>query len=94
MTKREKLMERCPRFDYCSAPVCPLDFDSGICYRLKGEELCRCRAKTRFNIARDSNLKYKGLKKIEWFWMMSGAKRFKDIFSYLKKNKKLAINEN
>lgn len=89
-----ELMEQCPKFNHCSAPKCPLDYYQDERTRLKGEPICKAKKETRFKIGKDSSLKFKGLTKSEYSWMMSGAKRFRKFFSYLKKNRKLAINDN
>lgn len=34
------LMEKCPRFLWCNAPICPLDKDKHLRVELKGEPKC------------------------------------------------------
>jgi len=36
-----KIMERCPYFERCSVPLCPLDPDVGKRVYIEGEPICR-----------------------------------------------------
>jgi len=62
-------MEKCPRWEICSAPICPLDplQDRRVDRRDKwpDEPQCQARMWTRYQIAKDSNLPRKGLTKQE-----------------------------
>ena len=51
---RNTPLEKCPRFEFCSAPKCPLDPE----YhkrdpRLAGEEHCKAQKRTRLRIAKE-----------------------------------------
>lgn len=38
---KKSLMEQCPKFDKCSAPICPLDKDKHLRVYYKGEPVCQ-----------------------------------------------------
>jgi len=47
------MMSKCPSFDGCSAPLCPLDKFIGQRTRLTKEPKCISTKRTRFNIGKD-----------------------------------------
>jgi len=84
-----KYMEKCPSYPNCSAPVCPLDPLQDRRISRSGEEKCRAKTMTRFTIAKDSQLKYWGLKKCELRDALDGIKKYRKIYSYLKSKGRL-----
>lgn len=60
------IMRLCPRFDRCSAPICPLDIDQDRRDFLKGEPVCRLPKAKRYAIGIDTPLPRKGMTKQEW----------------------------
>ncbi len=60
------VMSRCPRFDRCSVPVCPLDPSQDERDILPGEPKCALPKAKRYAIGKDSDLPRKGLTKREW----------------------------
>jgi len=72
MNKETELMSQCPSFNTCNAPKCPLDPLINKRVYLTGDETCKARQITRFNIGENSKLKYKGLFKGEWQFFIEG----------------------
>ena len=60
------IMEKCPRFGQCNAPICPLDSNQDIRDSLADEPKCTLAKSIRFRIGEDSGLPRQGLKKREW----------------------------
>jgi len=81
---------QCPSFKNCSASICPLDPLCEERVKLSKEPKCKARAITRFMIAKNSKLKYWGLKKGELRNTVDGINKYKIIYSYLKKKGRLA----
>ena len=46
--ENEKLLEKCPKFNKCDAPICPLDFEMPKKIYWGGDNLCR-QTKNRIN---------------------------------------------
>jgi len=61
-----KIMQRCPRFQFCNAPKCPLDYFQDQRTKLKGEEKCELAKSIRKKIGNGTSLKYQGMTKKEW----------------------------
>jgi hypothetical protein len=47
-----QIMRKCPKFDGCSSPICPLDIDQDYRIWLKGEEKCTLSKAKRERIAK------------------------------------------
>jgi len=60
------VMKRCPRFDRCSAPVCPLDAKQDDKERLPDEPKCGLSKNRRLELAKGHDLPYGGLTKAEY----------------------------
>lgn len=56
----------CPRFESCSAPICPLDEFQDYRDQLRGEQKCRLSKSRRHRIGKRAGLKREGLTKREW----------------------------
>lgn len=65
-----RTMRRCPRFDRCSAPKCPLDPLQDDRAYLPGEPKCTLSKSKRYAIGEDSDLPRQGLTKQEWAAML------------------------
>ncbi len=63
-TKNTQRMGRCPSFDTCSSPKCPLDEFTDTRIRYSDEPKCVATKKTRLLLGQD--LKYKGLTSQEY----------------------------
>jgi len=53
MTTKEnkyKAMYRCPRYNFCNAPICPLDPDYKLRVKLKGEDTCKMEKSVRVRL--------------------------------------------
>ena len=65
-----ELYDKCPSFDTCSAPKCPLDSKyNKVSNRLKGEERCKSRKSVRLKIVKeypDFDSPFKGYTGMEW----------------------------
>jgi len=68
------LMKKCPRFDRCNAPDCPLDLNLDKITRLKDEPKCDLPKRRRMKIAEGSTLMRRGMTKKEWGGYMSWQK--------------------
>jgi hypothetical protein len=64
--KSAAIMSKCPRFNRCSVPVCPLDLLQDGRSRLRGEPLCGFSKARRHRIGKDAKLPRQGLTKREW----------------------------
>jgi hypothetical protein len=69
------LMARCPRFNTCSAPSCPLDLKHDERMVLEGEDRCTLGKKKRMAIAAGTPLPRQGMTKPEW----AGAQRWLNL---------------
>jgi hypothetical protein len=100
-----ELMEKCPRFDYCSAPKCPLDpfMNERVYYKPREaikrwgeiEPVCNSHLGMRRKIAKGHNLPLMGLTREELNKLKSGSKRIAEYFtdSELKKLKNVRIEK-
>ena len=61
-----KLMEKCPRFIRCNAPICPLDLLQDDRDFILGEPKCTMAKSIRMRIGKNSGLPHMGLTKMEW----------------------------
>lgn len=59
-------MRRCPRFQRCNVPVCPLDPLQDQRTYLKGEPRCQLPKSRRIRLAEPTNLPRQGMTKREW----------------------------
>ncbi|MFA5047985.1 MAG: hypothetical protein WC516_03015 [Patescibacteria group bacterium] len=59
-------MKRCPRFEHCSSPKCPLDYWQDDRIVLTGDEKCGVAKSIRMRIGKDTELPLKGLTKREF----------------------------
>jgi len=75
MTYIRNLVEKCPRFDFCDVPKCPLDKNINLRVKLKEDEKCGLSKNRRVKIAKGSDLPYQGMTKAEWV----ATKRFKSL---------------
>lgn len=71
ITEEENLrvMERCPRFKFCNAPICPLDYFQEERVKLGGEDKCALSKSIRKRIGKETALKYQGMTRREWTGM-------------------------
>ena len=60
------IMEQCPRFQSCSAPICPPDFLQDQRIFLESEPTCSLPRSRRFKIGENTILPQKGMTKSEW----------------------------
>ena len=60
-----KIMQKCPRFQFCNAPKCPLDYFQDDRIKLEGEEKCTSAKSTRIKIGKGTVLPHQGLTKKE-----------------------------
>ena len=61
-----KIMEKCPRFQSCNAPKCPLDYFQDKRTELEGDDKCALPKSIRKRIGKGTALKYQGMTKREW----------------------------
>lgn len=61
-----KIMEKCPKFQRCSAPVCPLDLLQDERDSLKDEPKCTLAKSICHRIGKGTTLKRQGYTKGEW----------------------------
>lgn len=61
-----EIMQRCPRFERCSAPICPLDLCQDTRDYFPGEPKCGLAKTRRMAIAKGTKLPRKGMTKKEW----------------------------
>jgi len=61
-----KLMEKCPRFIRCNAPICPLDLLQDERTFIPGEAKCNLSRAKREALAAGTDLPRKGMTKAEW----------------------------
>ena len=61
-----KIMRRCPRFKFCNAPKCPLDYFINDRVKLTGEDKCALPKSIRKRIGKGTELEYQGMTKREW----------------------------
>ena len=61
-----KIMEKCPRFQFCNAPICPLDYFQDERVELDGEEKCALAKSIRKRIGEGTALKYQGMTRREY----------------------------
>lgn len=59
-------MMKCPRFESCSAPICPLDTLQKLRDYRSGESKCTLSKTIRRRIGRTAGLEHEGLTKSEW----------------------------
>ena len=60
------IMSRCPRFNKCSVPICPLDLLQDLRNQLQDEPTCTFPKSRRYRIGKNTNLPREGLTKKEW----------------------------
>jgi len=60
------IMQLCPKFLQCSAPICPLDSLQDERTYLKGEPKCTLSKAKRVKIGTEAGLERKGMTKPEW----------------------------
>ena len=61
-----KIMSKCPRFDYCDVPICPLNHYQESRVYSEGESKCTMEKGVRAKIGKGTELKYQGFVKREW----------------------------
>jgi len=61
-----QIMIRCPKFQNCSAPVCPLDLLQDYRTALRGEPKCTLKKSRRLKIAKETKLERQGFTRTEW----------------------------
>jgi len=61
-----EIMRRCPRWNKCSVPICPLDLNQSARVKLPGEEKCTLAKSIRTRIGRDTSLPMQGMTSREW----------------------------
>ena len=66
-------LKSCPRFDWCSVPVCPLDEKRGQALRLPDEPVCSLPKPLRVKLG--SDLPWKGLSPKEFAGLKSWEKK-------------------
>jgi hypothetical protein len=71
--KEHELMNKCPRWNSCNAPICPLDALMEKRLRLTGEDKCKLTKKVRLELGK--SLKNKGLLPKE----LGGIKGYKNM---------------
>lgn len=81
-----KLMTQCPRFLFCSVPICPLDIDQDRRDYLPGEPKCTLAKSIRYRIGKDTELPLQGLTKREW-----SGKQTWDALSDSEKQRRISI---
>ena len=64
-----KIMQKCPRYKFCNAPKCPLDYFRDERVKLAGEDKCALPKSIRKRIGKGTALKYQGLTKKEYTGM-------------------------
>ena len=64
-----KIMQKCPRYEFCNAPKCPLDYFIDERVKLADEEKCKLAKSIRKEIGKGTALKYQGLTRREWAGM-------------------------
>lgn len=64
-----KIMKKCPRFQFCNAPICPLDYFQDERVELEGEEKCALAKSTRKRIGKGTILPHQGMTKREYAGM-------------------------
>ena len=64
-----KVMQKCPRYKFCNAPKCPLDYFQDQRTKLEEEEKCELAKSIRRKIGDETALKYRGMTKREWAGM-------------------------
>jgi len=64
-----KIMQRCPRFQFCNAPICPLDYFQDERTKLEGDEKCVLAKSIRKRIGKGTALKYQGMTRKEYAGM-------------------------
>jgi len=60
------IMKLCPRFSYCSVPICPLDLQQDERDRIKSEPRCTLAKSYRLKIGQNTRLSFEALTKREW----------------------------
>jgi len=61
-----RIMKQCPRFARCSVPICPLDLQQDLRYKMRGEPRCTLSKSKRQKIGAGTALERQGLTKSEW----------------------------
>ena len=84
-----KIMQKCPRYKFCNAPKCPLDYFIDKRTKLEGEEKCELAKSIRKRIGKGTALKYQGMTKREWtgkkIWESKSDEEKKEIIERGKK---------
>lgn len=57
----EEIMTKCPRFNFCSVSICPLDSQSHLRNKLEGESKCKVAKAIRMRIGREHRLPKQGM---------------------------------
>ena len=65
-----RIMQQCPRFERCSAPICPLDVDQDNRSYITGEPKCSLPKSKRIAIAQNTALPRQGMTGKEWSGMI------------------------
>lgn len=84
-----EIIQRCPRFDRCSIPICPLDLLQDQRTRFKGEPKCTLGKPRRSRIGKGTALKYQGLTRKEW----AARKRWERLSELQKRRKKALLSK-
>lgn len=66
-----KILAKCPRFQSCDAPICPLDYYQSSRVYEEGDKKCDMEKGVRVRIGKGTELKYQGMTKPEWAGKMS-----------------------
>jgi hypothetical protein len=61
-----KIMEDCPRFDFCDVPKCPLDMDIKLRVSVSGDKKCTMEKNVRLQIGKKWGLPKIGLTDAEY----------------------------
>ncbi len=65
-----KIMRKCPRFQFCNAPKCPLDYFRKERVELAGDDKCKAPKSIRKKIGKGTKLQYQGMTPREWAGMI------------------------